>query len=189
MLLALAAFALQPAPLTHLRPMSYHPPAPSCQRSRHIDSKIFSPAYDGVTQRYAADWANLRSLQLNDLEAHLSPLLFNLLITVAVCAFHASPWLFLLSSTGTHLATTLGLLLVFRTNAAYDRFWEARKVWGVITSDAARLRQRRHPHDAAASAAILSLVAAFPVATKAYLRGAREERYAAAARPAAAGRV
>jgi len=24
----------------------------------------------------------------------------------------------------------LGLLLVFRTNSAYDRFWEARKIWG-----------------------------------------------------------
>jgi len=26
----------------------------------------------------------------------------------------------------------LGLLLVFRTNTAYERFWEGRKIWGVI---------------------------------------------------------
>jgi putative membrane protein len=28
----------------------------------------------------------------------------------------------------------LGLLLVFRTNTAYDRFWEGRKAWGTITA-------------------------------------------------------
>jgi len=37
--------------------------------------------------------------------------------------------------------TALGLLLVFRTNSAYDRFWEGRKKWGMIinrTRDLAR---------------------------------------------------
>jgi ion channel-forming bestrophin family protein len=28
----------------------------------------------------------------------------------------------------------LGLLLVFKTNTAYDRFWEGRKLWGTITN-------------------------------------------------------
>jgi len=32
------------------------------------------------------------------------------------------------------MATALGLLLVFRTNSAYDRFWEARKVWGAVVN-------------------------------------------------------
>ena len=184
MLLALAAFALQPAPLTHLRPMSYHPPAPSCQRSRHIDSKIFSPAYDGVTQRYAAaDWAkNLRSLPSSMILKRISsPLLFNLLITVAVCAFHASPLAALSSLSLDRLPHTLagnalGLLLVFRTNAAYDRFWEARKVWGVITSECRALASNAVTFMTPQQALpFLSLVAAFPVATKAYLRGTREK--------------
>jgi len=26
----------------------------------------------------------------------------------------------------------LGLLLVFRTNTAYDRFWEGRRIWGTL---------------------------------------------------------
>lgn len=30
----------------------------------------------------------------------------------------------------TSMGGFLGLLLVFRTNSAYDRFWEARKIWG-----------------------------------------------------------
>lgn len=29
-------------------------------------------------------------------------------------------------------SVVLGLLLVFRTNTAYDRFWEGRKLWGVM---------------------------------------------------------
>jgi ion channel-forming bestrophin family protein len=28
------------------------------------------------------------------------------------------------------VGTALGLLLVFRTNSSYDRFWEGRKLWG-----------------------------------------------------------
>ena len=28
----------------------------------------------------------------------------------------------------------LGLLLVFRTNTAYERFWEGRKAWGVLVN-------------------------------------------------------
>lgn len=30
------------------------------------------------------------------------------------------------------LGTAASLLLVFRTNAAYDRFWEGRKLWGTF---------------------------------------------------------
>ncbi len=33
------------------------------------------------------------------------------------------------------LATVLSILLGFRTNSAYQRWWEARKVWGGIVND------------------------------------------------------
>src|SRR5262245_30985318 len=33
----------------------------------------------------------------------------------------------------------LGLLLVFRTNASYDRFWEARRQWGSIINESRNL--------------------------------------------------
>lgn len=33
----------------------------------------------------------------------------------------------------------LGLLLVFRTNASYDRFWEGRKLWGAIINETRNL--------------------------------------------------
>lgn len=37
------------------------------------------------------------------------------------------------------LGTAISLLLGFRTNAAYDRWWEARKVWGAIVNDSRTL--------------------------------------------------
>jgi ion channel-forming bestrophin family protein len=33
------------------------------------------------------------------------------------------------------VGVALGLLLVFRTNASYDRFWEGRKAWGCIVNN------------------------------------------------------
>ncbi len=39
----------------------------------------------------------------------------------------------------TLVSVALGLLLVFRTNAAYDRFWEGRKLWGAIVNSSRNL--------------------------------------------------
>jgi putative membrane protein len=37
------------------------------------------------------------------------------------------------------LGTAVSLLLGFRTNAAYERWWEARKIWGAIVNDSRTL--------------------------------------------------
>jgi putative membrane protein len=37
------------------------------------------------------------------------------------------------------VGTVLGLLLVFRTNSSYDRFWEGRKLWGSIINETRNL--------------------------------------------------
>lgn len=39
----------------------------------------------------------------------------------------------------TLLGLVLGLLLVFRTNTAYDRWWEGRKLWGQLVNDSRNL--------------------------------------------------
>jgi putative membrane protein len=45
--------------------------------------------------------------------------------------------------------TILGLLLVFRTNTAYDRWWEGRKLWGQLVNDLRNLALKvRHCVDA-----------------------------------------
>ena len=74
-------------------------------------------------------------------------------------------------------AVVLGLLLVFRTNTAYERFWEARKLWGsqitttrsiaqslwtlIPTVDESHAREKQR---------VTQLLPAFAIATKLHLR-------------------
>lgn len=71
----------------------------------------------------------------------------------------------------------LGLLLVFRTNASYDRFWEGRKLWGGMVNETRNLvRSARAWFGTAEPALVQELArwtAAFPVASMQYLRGVK----------------
>ena len=138
----------------------------------------FSPAYD-TTVRYAAiDWArNMRTLPKSlVLQRISSPLLFFLAITSVVCLLDTFTSLPKVSSMAhTLLGSALGLLLVFRTNAAYDRFWEARKSWSVVTCECRHLATLACTFMTPEQALpMLSLIAAFPVCLKNYLRGGSE---------------
>ncbi len=71
----------------------------------------------------------------------------------------------------------LGLLLVFRTNTAYDRFWEGRKFWGSIVNNVRNLARQIlvsidevSPKDKENKINVLYLLVAFAVATKLHLR-------------------
>jgi ion channel-forming bestrophin family protein len=71
----------------------------------------------------------------------------------------------------------LGLLLVFRTNTAYDRFWEGRKLWGTLVNTVRNFSRQiwlmvpeKEVNDTEHKIAILKLLVAFAVATKLHLR-------------------
>ena len=71
----------------------------------------------------------------------------------------------------------LGLLLVFRTNTAYDRFWEGRKLWGQLINTTRNLArhlwvaiEEKDPGDRAAKIAALQLLVAYARTTKQHLR-------------------
>lgn len=71
----------------------------------------------------------------------------------------------------------LGLLLVFRTNTAYERFWEGRKSWGNIVNNIRNLARQiwvgveeKKPSDREEKKAALDLLTAFAIATKLHLR-------------------
>lgn len=71
----------------------------------------------------------------------------------------------------------LGLLLVFRTNTAYERFWEGRKHWGVIVVNVRNLARQiwvdvddQDVVDRQEKVAALRLLEAFAIATKDHLR-------------------
>src|SRR3569832_1484794 len=71
----------------------------------------------------------------------------------------------------------LGLLLVFRTNTAYERFWEGRKAWGTLVNTVRNLARQiwgaiaeHEPEDRKSKVETLRLLVAFSVATKLHLR-------------------
>lgn len=71
----------------------------------------------------------------------------------------------------------LSLLLVFRTNTAYERYWEGRKLWGSLVNTVRNLTrgiwvviEEREASDRAEKEVELRLVVAFAVAMKLHLR-------------------
>jgi putative membrane protein len=71
----------------------------------------------------------------------------------------------------------LGLMLVFRTNTAYERFWEGRKLWGGMVNTVRNLARHiwvtvlaTESRDQEEKLAAMYLLVAFAVATKLHLR-------------------
>ena len=71
----------------------------------------------------------------------------------------------------TILGTALGLLLVFRNNASYDRFWEGRKKWGGIVNDSRNLARSSYAYGNNLPA-MVPLICSFCHALKNQLRSA-----------------
>lgn len=74
------------------------------------------------------------------------------------------------------VGSALGLLLVFRTNASYDRFWEGRKLWGGIVNETRNLIRTASIHLAGERDLLVhltELTASFPPATMHQLRGTK----------------
>jgi putative membrane protein len=73
------------------------------------------------------------------------------------------------------LGIILGLLLVFRTNTAYDRWWEGRRLWGQLVNVSRALAHALDamlPAGAPARATAADQLADYPAALMAHLRAA-----------------
>lgn len=71
------------------------------------------------------------------------------------------------------MGIVLGFFLVFRTNGAYDRWWEGRKVWGALVNNCRNVAMKfavmlaeDHPH----RELIKEIIAAYPSTLKEHLR-------------------
>jgi putative membrane protein len=86
-------------------------------------------------------------------------------------------WLHIPATTHTFVGGALGLLLVFRTNSSYDRFWEGRKLWGGIVNESRNLVRQASAFLAADPAAVREIVlwtTAFSYSAMSRLRGKRD---------------
>lgn len=104
--------------------------------------------------------------------------LFGLLVTLIYYAKLPFPWHNLGTiTTNVVFSLVLGLLLVFRTNTAYDRFWEGRKAWGTLVVNIRSLARQIYTViredseiDKTEKNQQLKLLVAFAIATKLHLR-------------------
>ena len=93
---------------------------------------------------------------------------------VVLYAHHYWVWVAISEKAHALIGVAVGLLLVFRTNAAYDRFWEGRKLWGSIINESRNLGRASSVLLAGAPdllGRLLRWTAAFPFATMDALRG------------------
>ncbi|KAJ2955546.1 hypothetical protein NQZ79_g8473 [Umbelopsis isabellina] len=84
----------------------------------------------------------------------------------------------------TILSLVTSLILVFRTNTAYDRFWEGRRLWSQLVVSVRNMARVIWIHgkepavaDVLAKKTAINLLAAFGVATKHYLRQEYSHEY------------
>src|SRR3984885_15538524 len=93
----------------------------------------------------------------------------------AVVAFDRWAWPAGVPSTvHTLVGTALGLLLVFRTNSSYDRFWEGRRLWGNLINECRNLARCAAVHlkaDPVIQDHVIRWTGIFPYAVKNVLRG------------------
>jgi ion channel-forming bestrophin family protein len=86
-------------------------------------------------------------------------------------------WFTISSSVHSMMGFAIGLLLVFRTNSSYDRFWEGRKLWGGIVNETRNLARAVCVHlqkNILLRNEIIRWTIAFPYASMARLRGKKE---------------
>ncbi|HEX5819138.1 MAG TPA: bestrophin family ion channel [Gemmatimonadales bacterium] len=81
------------------------------------------------------------------------------------------------------LGIILGLLLVFRTNTAYDRWWEGRRLWGQLVNVSRALARQldallaRDASQAQRRERYATLLTRYPAALATHLRGTAGERH------------
>lgn len=74
------------------------------------------------------------------------------------------------------VGVVMTMLLTFRTNTAYDRWWEGRKLWGQLVNDSRNLAIKVRTlarADAVSMRAVGVLISTFAYALKEHLRGGR----------------
>lgn len=121
-------------------------------------------------------WSSLVSFKGALIKKLMSGMFFIILLTVALCLLHtAYPEynLHLSAALPGYMGAALGLLLVFRNNTAYDKWWEARKEMGALVNTSRNLGITINgilPPDNEDKNAIAKLTIGFVFALKEHLR-------------------
>lgn len=134
--------------------------------------ETFNPIFEGGLRYKTNDWyKNLLSLPSSFvLKRTYKHLLFNTIISIVVTvAYKRAAWASIISmpmDAHNLLGGFLGLLLVFRQNTSYSRFWDARCSWSLAAATTRTLAidivTDLRPRAPESAYKLLTLVAAFP---------------------------
>ena len=127
------------------------------------------------------EWFGIFRLHKSDTFRKLLPLILGIAAYTALIAALEKEWLRLPDNSPIKNITTLhsligfalSMLLVFRTNTAYDRWWEGRKLWGSLVNNSRNLAVKLVPMlqgREEEKAFFASAIPTFPVALMNHLR-------------------
>ncbi len=127
------------------------------------------------------EWLGIFRLHKADTFRKLLPLMFGIAAYTALLAFAEKEWLHLPDTSPVRNVITmhslvgfaLSMLLVFRTNSAYDRWWEGRKLWGALVNGSRNLALKLCPildNNAEHKTFFASAIPTFAVALATHLR-------------------
>lgn len=96
------------------------------------------------------DWLSIFRVTRADTAWKLAPLIFTtaaytlIIVLVEVHFMHLADtnWIKNVPVMHTLLGFAISMLLVFRTNTAYDRWWEGRKLWGALVNNSRNLAMK-----------------------------------------------
>ena len=102
-------------------------------------------------------------------------LFFTLWTSILCSLYHWKQYTFILPTIiHSILGSVLSLLLVFRTNSSYDRFWEGRKSWGIVIMNCRELASLAYLHlPQTYHLEIASLLVAFSIVLKQHIQSDR----------------
>ena len=134
-------------------------------------------------QRYqSSDWIhNLLNIQNSTVLKEIKGVvIINTIWSIIVYALHKILKLtFYGSKSHSLLGSALGLLLVFRTNSSYSRFWEGRQILEKIINSSRKLSRIFVNYvsfiDSGKFDRVLHLIAAFPVVIEQHLKGCNND--------------
>ncbi|WP_017297378.1 bestrophin family protein [Nodosilinea nodulosa] len=131
-------------------------------------------------RRYEQDWFKLLfRVRGSVIPAVMPRVLLCAAFSLGILLLHGRGWPVSSPILGSLVPSlVLGLLLVFRTNTSYERFWEGRKLWGNVVNLTRNLARQMwvaiatpQPADHEAKKAAIHLLPAFAIAMKLHLRG------------------
>ncbi|KAJ3109537.1 hypothetical protein HDU97_005194 [Phlyctochytrium planicorne] len=156
-----------------------------CESERPVGKSKKKHSYKVKVQNQASEnWRDLLRWRASVLPSVILPTLLLSVWSAIVCIFYMVKDVNFLSGRLpnsvlliTVLGIVMGLLLVFRTNTSYDRYWEGRRLWGVSLTQIRNLARlvwinvaTKTEEDAVQKRGAMNLIIAFGCSIKHYLR-------------------